>query len=105
IAVLPDQVVAQMEGSIGYALSAATRNKVTMTDGLVDQVNFTDYDPTRMYEMPDIEVHVVPSAEAPTGVGEPGVPPFAPALANAVFAATGEAIDRLPMADSGVAIG
>ncbi|MEM9761232.1 MAG: molybdopterin cofactor-binding domain-containing protein [Pseudomonadota bacterium] len=102
IPVYPDQIVAQMEGSIGYGLGAIMRNKITFTDGVVDQFNFTDYEPTRMSDMPDVEVHIVPSAEPPSGVGEPGVPPIGPAVANAIFAATGKRIDRLPMTDSGV---
>ena len=102
IAVMPDAVAAQMEGSIGYGLGAVMRNKITLTEGEVDQYNFTDYEPTRMSDMPDVEVHIVPSAEAPSGVGEPGVPPIGPAVANALFAATGEAITSLPLQDNGV---
>lgn len=99
IAVNPDVVRAQMEGGIGYALSAALREEVTLADGVVEQSNFDRYRPLRISEMPDIDVHIVPSAEAPTGVGEPGVPPLAPALANAVFAATGKRIYRMPIAE------
>jgi isoquinoline 1-oxidoreductase beta subunit len=102
IAVVPDQISAQMEGSIGYGLGAIMRNKITLTDGEVDQFNFTDYEPIRMYDMPDISVHIVTSTEAPTGVGEPGVPPVGPAVANALFAARGQVVTSLPMEDNGV---
>ena len=97
IAVNPDVVKAQMEGGIAYALSAALREEVTLTEGEVQQGNFDRYRILRIDEMPVVEVHIVSSAEAPTGVGEPGVPPLAPALANALFAATGQRINRLPI--------
>ena len=96
VAVNPDIVRAQMEGGIGYGLGAALRNAVTLTDGLVDQSNFDDYEPLRIEDMPVVEVHIVPSAEQPTGVGEPGVPPIAPAVSNAIFAATGQRLRSLP---------
>ncbi|MEL6979948.1 MAG: xanthine dehydrogenase family protein molybdopterin-binding subunit [Pseudomonadota bacterium] len=98
----PDIVVAQMEGGIGYGIGAAMRNEITLTDGEVDQRNFPDYEPLRITDMPKIEVHIVASDEAPTGVGEPGTPPAAPALANAIFAATGQRIFELPMTKAGV---
>ena len=97
IAVNPDVIKAQMEGGIAYALSAALREEVTLTEGEVQQGNFDRYRILRIDEMPAVEVHIVSSTEAPTGVGEPGVPPLAPALANALFAATGKRIDRLPI--------
>jgi isoquinoline 1-oxidoreductase beta subunit len=97
IAVNPDVIKAQMEGGIAYALSAALREEVTLTEGEVQQGNFDRYRILRIDEMPEVEVHIVASTEAPTGVGEPGVPPLAPALANAIFAATGKRIDRLPI--------
>jgi isoquinoline 1-oxidoreductase subunit beta len=97
IAVNPDVIKAQMEGGIAYALSAALREEVTLTEGEVQQGNFDRYRILRIDEMPAVEVHIVASTEAPTGVGEPGVPPLAPALANALFAATGQRIDRLPI--------
>jgi isoquinoline 1-oxidoreductase subunit beta len=96
IAVNPDIIVAQMEGGIGYGLGAALRNKITLTSGGVDQSNFDDYEPLRITDMPKIEVHIVSSSEAPTGVGEPGVPAIAPAISNAVFAATGKRLRSLP---------
>ena len=96
IAVNPDVVVAQMEGGIGYALGTALRNKITLTNGQVDQSNFHDYEPLRIGDMPKVEVHIVGSAEPPTGVGEPGVPALAPAVSNAIFAATGKRLRSLP---------
>jgi isoquinoline 1-oxidoreductase beta subunit len=96
LAVNPDQVAAQMEGGIGYGLGAALRNAITLTDGRVDQSNFHDYEPLRISDMPAVEVHIVPSTAAPTGVGEPGTPVIAPAVANAILAATGRPVRRLP---------
>lgn len=97
IAVNPDVIKAQMEGSIGYALAAALTGEITLKDGVVQQNNFDGYPVLRIAEMPKIEVYIVPSADKPTGVGEPGVPPLAPALANAIFAATGRHITQLPI--------
>src|SRR3546814_19084122 len=85
VAVNPDQVKAQMEGGIGYGLGAVLHNAVTLTDGRVDQSNFHYYLPLRINEMPPVEVHIVESAEPPTVVGTPGVPPLGPAVANAVY--------------------
>lgn len=99
IAVNPDVIKAQMEGSIGYAMAAAMQGEITLENGEVQQANFDTYPVLRMADMPKVEVHIVPSANNPTGVGEPGVPPFAPALANAIFAATGKHITRLPIGD------
>ncbi len=100
IAVNPDVVRAQMEGGIGYGLSAALREEITLENGAVSQQNFDRYRPLRINEMPVIEVHIVPSTEAPSGVGEPGTPPVAPALANALHAATGRRVTRLPIGDT-----
>jgi len=97
IAINPDIVRAQIEGGIGYGLSALLREAVTLTDGVVDQQNFDTYAPLRIGEMPDISVHIVPSAEPPTGVGEPGTPPIGPAVANALLALTGRALRRPPI--------
>ena len=97
IAVNPDVIRAQMEGGIGYGLSAALYGAVTLKDGRVEQSNFHDYKVLRIDAMPRIEVHIVPSSEKPTGVGEPGVPPIAPAVANAIFAATGKRLRNLPL--------
>lgn len=96
VAVNPDQVRAQMEGGIGFALSAARHSAITLKDGRVEQSNFDDYPLLRIGEMPQVEVHIVASEAAPSGVGEPGVPPLAPALANALYAATGKRLRRLP---------
>lgn len=97
VAVNPDVIAAQMEGAVGFALSAVLRNRITVKDGRVLEGNFDTYNPTRMSEMPKVEVHIVPSTEAPTGVGEPGVPCLAPAICNAVFAATGKRHRSLPL--------
>jgi len=99
IAVNPDVIRAQMEGGIGFGLSAALSGAITLKDGMVEQSNFHDYTVLRIDQMPKVEVHIVPSAEKPTGVGEPGVPPIAPALANALFAATGKRIRTLPIGE------
>jgi isoquinoline 1-oxidoreductase subunit beta len=97
VAVNPDIIKAQMEGGIGYGLGAAMRDAITLSGGLVDQGNFDTYEPLRMSDMPQVDVHIVASTEKPTGVGEPGVPPTAPAVANAVFKATGRPILALPL--------
>jgi isoquinoline 1-oxidoreductase beta subunit len=96
MAINPDNVRAQVEGSVGFALSAALHGEITLKDGVVQQGNFGDYAPIRINEMPKVEVHIVQSAENPTGIGEPGVPPVAPAVANAIAAATGRWLTRLP---------
>lgn len=96
VAVNPNVVTAQMEGGIGYGLGHALFGEITLEEGRVAQSNFNDYRSLRINEMPDVEVHVVRSAENPTGVGEPGVPPIAPAVANAWAALTGERVRRLP---------
>jgi isoquinoline 1-oxidoreductase beta subunit len=97
IAVNPAGVVAQMEGGVVFGLSAALHSEITLKEGRVQQSNFHDYPPLRLNEAPVVEVHIVPSTERPSGVGEPGVPPIAPAVANAVFAATGKRLRRLPL--------
>ncbi|MEX0303403.1 MAG: molybdopterin cofactor-binding domain-containing protein [Leisingera sp.] len=101
LAVNPDVVKAQMEGGIGYGIGHVMRNEITLTEGVVDQFNFPDYEPLRIGDINAIEVHIVPSAEAPSGVGEPGTPPSAPALANAI-AMSGPRVTELPMINSGV---
>ncbi len=106
IAVTPDVVRAQMESAIGYGLGAALHSTITMTDGHVDQTNFHQYQVLRINEMPKIvEVHIVPSKEAPTGVGEPGTPPIAPAVANAIRMAAGIKLRKLPFDLAGSARG
>ena len=103
VAVNPDIVRAQMEGGIGYGLGAAMRNQITLAEGgEVEQANFPDYEPLRMSDMPAVEVAIVKSGESPTGVGEPGTPPIAPALANAIYAATGRRVTKLPFSANGV---
>lgn len=93
----PDTVVAQMESSIIFGLTAALYGEITIKDGRVQQRNFYDYKMLRMNETPKIEVYIVPSSEKHGGVGEPGTPPIAPAVVNAVFAATGKRIRQLPI--------
>ncbi|MEO8507854.1 MAG: xanthine dehydrogenase family protein molybdopterin-binding subunit [Betaproteobacteria bacterium] len=97
VAVNPDVVRAQMEGGIGFGLTAALYGKITLKDGIVEQSNFHDYPLLRINEMPAIDVHIVPSTDKPSGVGEPGVPVIAPALANALAAATGKRLRTLPL--------
>ena len=93
----PDGVRAMTEGAINYALTPVLTGEITIKDGAVEQSNFHDYQVLRMDRAPDIEVHIVPSTANPGGMGEPGVPPLAPAFANAVFAATGKRLRRLPV--------
>jgi isoquinoline 1-oxidoreductase beta subunit len=93
----PDGVAAQIEGGIIFALSAALKGEITLANGHVQQRNFHDYQMLRINEAPEIEVHIVPSTEKPSGVGEPGVPPAAPAVTNAIYAATGKRIRKLPI--------
>ncbi|WP_298847453.1 xanthine dehydrogenase family protein molybdopterin-binding subunit [uncultured Ruegeria sp.] len=102
IAVNPDVVRAQMEGGIGYGIGHVMRDQITLTGGAVDQFNFPDYEPLRIGDIAAIDVHIVPSAEAPTGVGEPGTPPSAPALANAINALSGVHVAQLPMEENGI---
>ncbi|WP_282154200.1 xanthine dehydrogenase family protein molybdopterin-binding subunit [Ruegeria atlantica] len=102
IAVNPDVVRAQMEGGIGYGIGHVMRDQITLTQGAVDQYNFPDYEPLRIGDIAEIDVHIVPSAEAPTGVGEPGTPPSPPALANAIRALSGVKVTTLPMVENGV---
>jgi isoquinoline 1-oxidoreductase beta subunit len=93
----PDTIRAQMESGVVFGLSAALHGAITLKDGRVEQSNFHDYPILRLGEMPEVEVHIVESKEKSGGIGEPGVPPIAPAVANAVFALTGKRIRRLPM--------
>ena len=97
VVINPDIVRAQMEGGMGYGLCAALHGAITLTDGYVQESNFDDYRVLRNSQMPEVAVHIVPSAEHPSGVGEPGTPPIAPAVANALFAATGKRYRRLPL--------
>ncbi len=96
-AVHPDGVRAQVESSIVYGLTAALKSQITIQDGRAVQSNFNKFTTLSMKETPRIEVHIVPSNIAPTGIGEPSLPPVAPALMNAVFAVTGKRVRRLPV--------
>jgi isoquinoline 1-oxidoreductase subunit beta len=96
VPVNPDIIRAQMEGGIGFGLGAILKSEITLDGGRVMQENFDSYQMLTIDEMPKVEVHIVPSTEPPTGVGEPGVPPIGPAVANAVYAATGKSIRVLP---------
>jgi isoquinoline 1-oxidoreductase beta subunit len=97
-AINPLSVKAQMEGAINFGLAQALKSEITVSSGRVEQSNFHDYEVLRMSDAPrEIEVYIMPSTEPPGGCGEPGVPPAAPALANAIFAATGKRIRRLPI--------
>ena len=93
----PLTVEAQVQSAIAFGLSAALYGKSTFKEGRVEQSNFHDYQVLRMSEMPAVDVHIVPSEEPSTGIGEPGVPPVAPALCNALFALTTKPIRRLPI--------
>jgi isoquinoline 1-oxidoreductase beta subunit len=97
IAVNPDIIRAQMEGGMGFGLSAALSGEISLHEGRVVQSNFHDYRVLQIDEMPQVEVHIVKSAQPPTGVGEPATPVIAPAVANALYQATGQVFDRLPL--------
>jgi isoquinoline 1-oxidoreductase beta subunit len=101
VAVHPDNIRAQLEGGMVYGLTAALRGEITLERGAVLQHNFDDYPMLRLSEMPRVESYIVPSQEAPGGVGEPGTAPIAPALANAIFAATGTRVRSLPLSKLG----
>ncbi|WP_277980126.1 xanthine dehydrogenase family protein molybdopterin-binding subunit [Sphingomonas phyllosphaerae] len=103
IAISPDQIVAQMEGGIGFGLSAALYGAMTLKNGIVQETNFDSYPVIRMNEMPMVETYILPSTNRPTGMGEPGVPPIAPAVANAIFALTGGPTTSLPILRDGAA--
>src|SRR5207253_1554617 len=102
VAVNPQIVAMQMESGIGYGLSAALAGAITLKDGVVEESNFHDYPVLRMNQAPRIEVHIVPSSAKPTGVGEPGTPVVAPALANALLALNGQPVRALPLAGPGI---
>ncbi len=97
LAVNPDSLKAQMESSISFGLGAAMQSEITFKEGKVQQSNFHDYLVMRMSDMPKVEVHIVQSTEKMGGVGEPGLPPVAPAVTNAIYAATGKRIRQLPI--------
>jgi isoquinoline 1-oxidoreductase beta subunit len=96
IAISPDQIAAQMEGSVAYGLSAALFGAITLKDGMVEQHNFDTYRVLRQNEAPMVETYIVPSGANPSGIGEPGTPPIAPAVANALLALTGKPTTSLP---------
>jgi isoquinoline 1-oxidoreductase beta subunit len=98
----PDRVVAQMEGGIIFGLSLALYGEITTVNGAVQQSNFHDYPMLRIHESPAVDIHIVETDHAPTGVGEPPTPPVAPALCNAIYSATGQRIRRLPLAKHGL---
>jgi isoquinoline 1-oxidoreductase subunit beta len=97
IAVNPLTISAQMESGIAFGLGAALHGAITFKDGRVQQSNFDDYPVLRLPEMPAVDVHIVPSTERPGGVGEPGTPPIAPAVANALAELTGKPLHELPL--------
>lgn len=92
----PDTIEAQLQSAVIFGLSAALFGAITIKDGRVEQSNWEEYEILRMSQTPAIEVHIVPSTAAPGGIGEPGTPPIAPAVANAIFAATGKRLRKLP---------
>jgi isoquinoline 1-oxidoreductase subunit beta len=93
----PDTIEAQMQSGIVYGLTAALMGKITLKEGRVQESNFDDYRLLRLDQMPQVEVHIVPSDDPPGGIGEPGTPPIAPAVCNAIFAGTGKRIRQLPI--------
>jgi isoquinoline 1-oxidoreductase beta subunit len=97
VAINPDIIRMQMESGVAYALSALLHGEITLKDGVVQQANFDTYRVLRIPEMPVVDVHIIASTAAPTGVGEPGVPPLGPAVANALFQLTGKRVRRLPL--------
>jgi len=102
--VSPDNVRNQFEGAAVFGTSLALFGEITATNGAIDQSNFNDYQVTRMNRAPrHVDVHIVKSEAPPAGVGEPGVPPFAPALCNAIFAATGKRVRELPLSKTKLA--
>ena len=101
----PDMVAAQVEGGVAFGLTAALYSDIVIEDGRVKQSNFNNYPMLRIQDMPRVEVHIVPSHEAPGGMGEPSVPSVAPAVGNAIFAATGKRLRRLPFQTAELAQG
>jgi isoquinoline 1-oxidoreductase beta subunit len=93
----PETIRAQIEGGIIYGLTAALKGEITIANGRVEQSNFNDYDMIRINETPKVEVYIVESTDGPGGIGEPGTPPIAPAVCNAIFSATGKPVRRLPI--------
>ena len=102
VAINPDTIVAQMESGIVYGLTAALYGEITLRRGRVEQTNFDTYPMLHLAQMPKIAVSIIQGAEQPGGIGEPGTPPIAPAVANAVFAATGKRLRSLPIVRQGL---
>jgi isoquinoline 1-oxidoreductase subunit beta len=97
-------VQSQFQGAAVFGTSIARTGEITATNGVVDQSNFHDYQLARMNDAPvQVDVHIVESLAPPAGVGEPGVPPFVPALCNAIYAATGKRVRELPLTRNGFA--
>jgi CO/xanthine dehydrogenase Mo-binding subunit len=96
----PNIVAQQLEGAVVFGLTAALKPGISIEKGRVRQSNYNDYPVLRIGEAPRVEVHIVASSEPPTGVGEPGVPVIAPAVFNALFAATGRRVRRLPLQEA-----
>ena len=97
VVINPEGVRQQMESAIAFGLSAALHGEITISDGRVQQSNFHDYPMLRITDMPEVQVEIIAGADAPEGVGEPGTPPIAPAVANAVFKLTGKRLRSLPL--------
>ena len=104
VALNPDTVLAQIESAIVYGLTAAFYRDITVEDGAVVESNFNDYQMLKLAQMPEVDVEIVNSGEIVGGIGEPGLPPLAPALAKAIFHATGERVRRLPLSRSGFSL-
>jgi isoquinoline 1-oxidoreductase subunit beta len=102
VAINPDTIVAQMESGIAYGLTAALYGEITLKGGRVEQANFDSYRMLQLAQMPKIAVSILEGDDKPGGIGEPGTPPIGPALANAIFAATGRRLRSLPVVKSGL---
>ena len=97
LVITPDRVKSQMEGAMIMGLSMALQSEITVKDGAIVQNNFYDYPVSRISEVPDLHVHLMPSDKAPGGVGEPGLPPIPPSIVNAIYHASGQRIRDLPV--------
>jgi len=102
LAINPNIVEMQMESGIGYGLTAILYGAITFKDGHAEQSNFDNYPVLRMNQMPDIQVHIMPSINKPSGVGEPSTPVIGPALLNAIARLTGKSIRTLPLSSQGI---